>query len=482
MSFSCFESRHPTLSAYLVPISSGCRLRQPLQVHTRKLQPSTPKKIIFSSILTFSIISFGFDVTMETVRSILDETLASLSTESRIHNREHIEVSKPELIPYRHIDNLGLGASAIVDRVEHTATAKVYARKQYRIKLSQDSDYVKWQFLNEVQIMKRVSGHHHMIRYVASYICGRELSFIFEPVADSGSLATLLQNIRDSGEPNLEEQRILLHSLGCLASGLAFIHEKTIRHKDIKPENILVHRGKVMYADFGVSFDGSGLGSSTTTGIPDGFSRRYCAPEVVARSPGPRNERTDIFSLGCVYAEILATLEPDALPLSLLRSCYAENIEKIARVLPKMQFSNLVDRVKRVCIQMLARTNGARPAAQDLTKYFSDELSPTYAVGFTLRSRFVCEHCAPPIIEIQTSKCGSGGSRQDHPTKSLFKLRTGIEAESRFLAPEEELNMLKYLQWQEATQTQLRDFRRARNVIAYSLALDFSSFRLSTLR
>ena len=27
---------------------------------------------------------------------------------------------------------------------------------------------------------------------------------------------------------------------GCLASGLAFIHSKRIRHKDIKPANILV--------------------------------------------------------------------------------------------------------------------------------------------------------------------------------------------------------------------------------------------------
>ena len=148
--------------------------------------------------------------------------------------------------------------------------------------------------------MKRLSGHQHIIRYAASYRCGREIAFLVEPVADSGSLADLLQDIRDKGQPSLAERQILLHSIGCLAEGLAFIHGKTIRHKDIKPENILIHQGKVVYTDFGVAFDGSDVGSATTIGIPDGFSRRYCAPEVVARQPGPRNERTDIFSLGCV--------------------------------------------------------------------------------------------------------------------------------------------------------------------------------------
>jgi serine/threonine protein kinase len=45
------------------------------------------------------------------------------------------------------------------------------------------------------------------------------------------------------------------------------MHEQTIRHKDIKPQNILIHRGSAIYTDFGISLDFAQQ-DSTTTGHP----------------------------------------------------------------------------------------------------------------------------------------------------------------------------------------------------------------------
>lgn len=48
------------------------------------------------------------------------------------------------------------------------------------------------------------------------------------------------------------------------------------------------------------------MSRSTTEGLPDSLTRRYAAPEVLANEP--RNRSADVFSLGCVYLEMLAAL------------------------------------------------------------------------------------------------------------------------------------------------------------------------------
>ena len=283
-----------------------------------------------------------------------------------INDGGHVEVENFNLLPYEHVKNLGSGGFGLVDQVRHITTGKTYARKTIRLRLSQDHDCVLYSFWNEIKIMRRLSGHHHIIRCVASYICRPELGLILDPVADFGSVADLLQEIREGRQPIDVWRPILWRSFGCCAGALAFIHRKGIRHKDIKPENLLVHQGKIIFADFGVSLDGSDLESVTTTGIPDGFSRRYCPPEVVARTPGPRNTKSDIFSLGCVYTEIMSTLEPTRLPTSLLKTCYAENIENILT-----QLNRAPSLINIACSWMLERENSLRATALELVAFFS---------------------------------------------------------------------------------------------------------------
>lgn len=102
--------------------------------------------------------------------------------------------------------------------------------------------------------MQWLAAHEHFVRIHASIIMGRKLVMIIEPVASRRDLATYL------GEPFVgtlsklpilvqaaESRRVLreqaLHeAFGCLASGLLFMHDHNIRHKDIKPGNVLVHQ------------------------------------------------------------------------------------------------------------------------------------------------------------------------------------------------------------------------------------------------
>jgi len=94
---------------------------------------------------------------------------------------------------------------------------------------------------------------------------------------------------------------------GCLASVLQFLHEQSIRHKDIKPGNILVNGGNVLFTDFGLAFDYTDAEGSTTVSMVNGMTPRYCAPEVANQEP--RNTSSDIWSLGVVFLEMAAVLK-----------------------------------------------------------------------------------------------------------------------------------------------------------------------------
>lgn len=58
---------------------------------------------------------------------------------------------------------------------------------------------------------------------------------------------------------------MLLSAFGYPVSGLRLIRQQMIRHKNIKPQNILLHSGSVIYTDFGISYDSSQASRSTIT-------------------------------------------------------------------------------------------------------------------------------------------------------------------------------------------------------------------------
>jgi serine/threonine protein kinase len=221
----------------------------------------------------------------------------------------HQDLKKGSTLPFRYVGKLGTGMSAVVDEVEDPISGRTFAQKVFR-NYSGNSKFFKEAFKNEVDILKRLHSHPHIVQVYWSYTRGRELGMLLTPVASDKDLGSYLLDIQDTGEgPTLEQRDVLLRAFGCLASGLAYIHRHTIRHKDIKPQNILVHNGQMIYTDFGIALDADGQ-NTTTTGITVSFTRRYCAPEVANNEP--RNRKSDVFSLGCVFFEMLALLYPES--------------------------------------------------------------------------------------------------------------------------------------------------------------------------
>ena len=95
-----------------------------------------------------------------------------------------------------------------------------------------------------------------------------------------------------------------------LIAGVNYLHSANVIHRDLKPQNILVNKDcQIKICDFGL---GRGL-PEEGEGTDDGSgnlteyvtTRWYRAPEVIL-CPSQYSKAMDIWSIGCIFAELMA--------------------------------------------------------------------------------------------------------------------------------------------------------------------------------
>ena len=156
-------------------------------------------------------------------------------------------------------------------------------------------------FDHEISSLKRLS-HQHLVSYVGSYTDQRTVAYLMEPVADY-NLETHLSQSRNFIEARLPALRSYF---GCLSSAVSYLHRQRIRHRDLKPQNILVKGHGIFITDFGTALDWSNTGKDTTMTINAPFTEHYTAPEVAKKAP--RNSASDMWSLGIVFLDMTTVL------------------------------------------------------------------------------------------------------------------------------------------------------------------------------
>ena len=117
-----------------------------------------------------------------------------------------------------------------------------------------------------------------------------------------------LEKILDSRRGPLTVPEAIDISMQIL-SGLGFAHQSGIVHRDIKPSNVLVDsEGQAYLMDFGIAKALRGTRSVTQVnsrlGTPD-----YMSPEQI-RNPRDVDRRSDIYSFGCMFYELLTGWPP----------------------------------------------------------------------------------------------------------------------------------------------------------------------------
>ncbi|OCL13651.1 kinase-like protein [Glonium stellatum] len=265
--------------------------------------------------------------------------------------------------------------------------------------------------IKEVEHLQRLQ-HSHIVRVVGTYAIGKDLSILLYLVAEY-NLETLMDSIYErvsltpisecvgptttGGSANGEfllstecvtKKLYLKDFFGCLSNALQYIHSHVTKHMDIKPKNILVRnmgmnrlgysmKCGIYIADFGISRSYKTVFESETES-PTSFTKTYTAPEAINQSR--RGLSADIFSLGCVFAEMLAAIaqtEPiehsENQPLRLHREknkdydpSYQANAKEVQDWLLGIRFPFSYDYlglIRHYTRQMLESNHASRPIA-----------------------------------------------------------------------------------------------------------------------
>jgi hypothetical protein len=161
------------------------------------------------------------------------------------------------------------------------------------------TDELRARFFREAQACARLSHPNIVTIYDMGEADGR--LYIVMELLEGDELRHLIAQRK---VPLLEDRLSIMTQV---CSGLGYAHQRGIVHRDIKPANIFLQRdGQVKILDFGIAQMANTGAGLTRTGLIMG-TLRYISPEQVR---GRADHRSDIYSVGAVFYELLALRPP----------------------------------------------------------------------------------------------------------------------------------------------------------------------------
>ena len=261
---------------------------------------------------------------------------------------------------YTQIKCIGKGSfgKAFLCRNKETDTNVVIKE----INLSYMNQKEKDASMNEVRIIRALKSPY-IIQFFESFIKSHVLHIVMEYGA-GGDLESVVTRRFKAHPKRPFRERVILHWLFQLCTGLNQMHSKKILHRDIKSSNIFLGRDRVSakIGDFGISKVLSSESGYAHTAIGTPY---YLSPEIC--NENPYNEKSDIWALGCVIYELATYKHPfeaKSLPRLVAKIMVAE-YEPISRA---RYSENLCGLVKA----MLSVDPECRPTAAKILEFLKE--------------------------------------------------------------------------------------------------------------
>ena len=230
-------------------------------------------------------------------------------------------------------------------------------------------------FLAEVRINAKLD-HPHILTLIDSGSADGLLFYVL-PFVRGETLRAKLERER---QLSLEDALSITRQV---AAALDYAHTQGVIHRDVKPENILLHEGEAVLADFGIALAVKEAGGNRLTG--SGLSLgtpEYMSPE---QATGDRelDGRSDVYSLAAVLYEMLAGEPPitSASKQTVIAKLLTERPTRlsIVRAVP--------DEVDRAMDRALSKVSGDRFATAGAFARALETVAPMTASVATRRSR-----------------------------------------------------------------------------------------------
>jgi len=204
---------------------------------------------------------------------------------------------------YDRLQSIGQGTYGVVYKARDTRTCTTVALK--RIHMDDDDEGLSASTLREVALLKQLS-HRNIAELQQTFFSSNSVYLVFE--CCSGDLKQYMTKLKRHSPSTAFPMHKIKKLVFQILNGVAYCHSQGVLHRDLKPQNILVdyETEELKLTDFGLS---RALSLPNKAWTHEVITLWYRPPEVLMGC-AQYSINVDIWSVGCIFAELLNRNKP----------------------------------------------------------------------------------------------------------------------------------------------------------------------------